>query len=99
MHVVLYIETKLLQVDIMIIHWYPLAIEIIYSRVFYEQNKYSTHAEKNALFQIKDKNILRMCKIYIIKIRNNEITQSIPCDACAKLLKKYGVKKIYTDLN
>jgi cytidine deaminase len=62
--------------------------------VFYEANKYSTHAEKSAIQQIKNKSILKYCKVYIIKIKNNEIEQAQPCAMCCKLLKKYGVKKI-----
>jgi uncharacterized LabA/DUF88 family protein len=36
----------------------------------YETNKYSIHAEKDAIQKIKDKSILRDCKIYIIRIKN-----------------------------
>lgn len=66
------------------------------SRVFYEAYKYSVHAEKDAIMKIKDKNILKKCKIYIIKIKNNEIENAIPCPMCCNLLKKYGIKKIWT---
>ncbi len=70
------------------------------SSVFYEPNKYSTHAEKDAIQKVKNKNILKDCKIYIIKLKytddgTEEIKQAIPCDMCTKLLKKYGVTKIY----
>jgi deoxycytidylate deaminase len=63
-------------------------------RVFYELNKYSIHAENEAIRKIKNKSILKECKIYIGKINDGEITQAYPCDMCNKLLKKYGVKKI-----
>lgn len=63
-------------------------------RVFYELNKYSIHAENDAIRKIKNKNILKDCKIYIGKINGGVIIQAIPCDMCNKLLKKYGVKKI-----
>ena len=69
-----------------------LVLKII--RVFYELNKYSIHAENEAIRKIKNKNILKECKIYIGKINGGEITQGFPCDMCNKLLKKYGVKKM-----
>lgn len=62
--------------------------------VFYEPNKYSVHAENEAIRKIKNKNILKHCKIFIGKITDGEITQALPCEMCNKLLKKYGVKKI-----
>jgi cytidine deaminase len=64
-------------------------------RVFYESYKFSTHAEKDAIKKVKDKNILKKCKIYIIKIKNDNVEQAIPCEMCNKLLKKYGINKIY----
>ena len=64
--------------------------------VFYEANKYSTHAEKNAISKIKNKHILRECKVYIIKIKNNEINHAVPCEMCSQLLKKYKITKIFT---
>jgi cytidine deaminase len=45
--------------------------------------------------KIKDKNILKKCKIYIIKIKNNQIENATPCQMCNDLLKKYEVKKIW----
>ncbi len=44
--------------------------------------------------KVKNKNILPFCKFYIIKIKNNQIQQALPCDMCKKLLLKYGVTKI-----
>jgi deoxycytidylate deaminase len=58
----------------------------------YKQNKYSIHAEKDAIMKIKDKTILKDCKIYIIRINNDlNIIQGIPCDMCNKLLNKYNL--------
>jgi tRNA(Arg) A34 adenosine deaminase TadA len=62
--------------------------------VFYEPNKYSTHAEKDAIRKIKNKSILKKCKIYIIKVKNNEVVQATPCQMCCGLLKKYNITKI-----
>ena len=61
----------------------------------YQHNKYSIHAEKDAIMKIKDKNILKDCKIYIIRINNDmNIHQGIPCEMCNKLLNKYNIYKI-----
>ena len=61
----------------------------------YETNKYSIHAEKDAIMKVKDKNILKYCKIYIVKIKNDKLEQGIPCPMCYNLLKKYNINKIY----
>jgi cytidine deaminase len=60
-----------------------------WSTDIYECNKYSIHAEKHAIMKIKNKNILKYCKIYIIKIKNNDIEDGIPCPMCYHLLNKY----------
>lgn len=62
--------------------------------VFYEPNKYSVHAEKDAIQKIKNKNILKKCKIFIGKITDDKISIATPCDMCCNLLKKYCVEKI-----
>jgi deoxycytidylate deaminase len=71
----------------------PLSTNCIDSN--YESNKHSIHAEKDAIRKIKNKNMLQYCKIYIIKLKNNEIEQGIPCPMCYDLLKKYNITKIY----
>jgi cytidine deaminase len=63
-------------------------------RVFYEAKKYSVHAEKSAIMKVKNKHILKFCKIYIIKIKNNCIEHANPCEMCSKLLTKYGLQKV-----
>ena len=45
--------------------------------------------------KVKNKHILSKSKIYIIKIKQNQIEQAIPCKMCENLLTKYGVTKIY----
>lgn len=64
--------------------------------VFYEPYKYSIHAEKNAILSVKNKNMLKHCKIYIIKLSADKIEIGIPCHVCEKLLDKYGPKICYT---
>ncbi len=61
----------------------------IKSLVFYEPYKHSIHAELSAIMSVKNKNLLRYCKIYVVKITNGEIRGAIPCHKCEKLLIKY----------
>ena len=63
-------------------------------RVFYEANKYSIHAEKDAIMKIKNKNILNKCNIYIGKIKNNKLELATPCNVCKNLLFKYNISKV-----
>ena len=66
----------------------------------YELNKYSIHAEKDAISKIKNKNILKYCKIYVIRIKNiNELEHGYPCNMCIDLLKKYGLTLKYIKIN
>jgi len=67
---------------------------VIMIRIFYEANKYSIHAEKDAIMKIKNKNILPYCNIYIGKIKNNKLELAMPCAVCTSLLSKYKIKKI-----
>ena len=53
---------------------------------------HSIHAERSAIMSVKNKNLLRYCKIYVVKINNNgEITGAIPCINCEKLLCKHKI--------
>ena len=63
--------------------------------IIYECNKHSIHAEKDAIMKIKNKTILKNCKIYIIKIKDNYIEKGIPCPMCYNLLHKYNIYKIF----
>jgi len=60
--------------------------------VFYELNKFSTHAEKDAFKKVK--NIKDVCIILIVKVVNNILVQAHPCDMCKKLLLKKGFDKM-----
>jgi deoxycytidylate deaminase len=71
----------------------------------YIPNKYSIHAEKDAILKIKDKSVLKNCKIYVIRLKNPRsksiITENgVMCDMCNHLIKKYGLifKQIKIDL-
>ena len=61
----------------------------------YECNKFSIHAEKDAIQKIKNKNILQYCKIYIVKMKDGKLEKGIPCPMCYNLLNKYKINKIY----
>lgn len=73
-------------------------IEKGYSRNQLDDERYSYHAERNAILSIKNHRIiLNKCKIYIIRIdKMDNIHPAIPCELCCKFLKRNGVKGIYT---
>lgn len=69
-------------------------------------NKFSVHAEREAIMNINNMNIIRdkrklkRCRIVITKITNGEISETIPCLMCQKLLHKYGLgNNVYTIKN
>ena len=63
--------------------------------VFYVPNRYTIHAEKDAIRKIGNKNILPECKIYIGRIINNKIQNAGPCQMCSNLIQKYDGNKIW----
>jgi cytidine deaminase len=91
----LFIVIKLFHVDLIII----LNLIIILHSVFYEPYKYSIHAEKSAIMNIKNKKILNKCKMVIIKITKGKITTCGPCKMCKELLNKYKITNINTMSN
>ncbi len=64
---------------------------IVAVSVFYEPYKYGTHAEKNAIMNVKNKKILHKCKMIIVKIYNGNIITCDPCPMCKKLMDKYKI--------
>ena len=64
--------------------------------VFYEAYKYSTHAEKQAIMSVRNKNLLSESKIIIVRLNNGNIVQAKPCEMCQNLLNKYKLSKICT---
>lgn len=62
------------------------------SSVFYESNKFSIHAEKDAIKGVKNKSDMAM--ILIVKLVDNKLVQAFPCDMCTKLLLKHGFNKM-----
>lgn len=71
-------------------------IMVIYVSVFYVANKYSVHAEKDAIMKFKNKNNLKYAKIIIVKLINNKLCPAKPCKMCMKLLEKYNMFRIYS---
>lgn len=75
-----------------------------YSNDIYISNLYSIHAEQDAIQKIKNKAILKYCKIFIIRLKNSNeiinnfdinplhIEQGIPCHMCNNLINKYNLK-------
>ena len=66
------------------------------NRFNYSYNKkYTIHAEENAISKIKNKTILKNCKMYLIKKTiSNKIIDCNPCLNCFKILNKYKLNKI-----
>lgn len=57
-----------------------------------DDERKSYHAERNALINVKDKRILKRCRIYILRIdRYGNPYKGIPCDACYKFLLRKGI--------
>ncbi len=69
------------------------------SIVFYEVYKHSIHAEKKAIMSVKDKTMLANSKLIVIKITNNKVSFTTPCDMCQRLLNKYKIPKICSMYN
>lgn len=63
---------------------------------FYEVYKYSNHAERNAIMNVRNKNLLPSSKIVIVRLNDGKIVQAKPCKMCQNLLNKYKVSKICT---
>jgi len=81
-----------LELDIIIL----VLIQQIPHGVFYEVYKHGTHAEKNAIMNVKNKNLLPESKIVIVRLNDGKIVQAKPCEMCKNLLNKYKVSKICT---
>ena len=65
----------------------------------FEVNKYSIHAEKDAIMSVKNKSLLPESRIIIIKIKNGKINVTGPCEMCQKLLNKYKISRVCTVFN
>lgn len=56
----------------------------------------STHSEMDAVLQAREKTDLRGCKIYVVRIKENDIFGlAKPCEICEHVLFNYGIKKAY----
>lgn len=64
--------------------------------VFYEAYKHSIHAERNAIMNVKNKNLLPFSKIVIVRLKDGMVVQAQPCEMCQNLLSKYKVSKVCT---
>lgn len=66
------------------------------TQYLYETYKYSIHAERNAIMNVKDKTILQSSKIIIVRLLDGNIVQAKPCEMCKNLLDKYKLCRICT---
>lgn len=65
--------------------------------VFYVANKYSIHAEQSCINKVKNKNILRHCKLILVCVSNIGILKECkPCHMCWHIVNKYKIKKVIT---
>lgn len=56
----------------------------------------STHAEMDAVLNIRDKVDLRSCKIFVARLRiDDSIGMARPCRICQAVLFSYGIRKAY----
>ena len=63
-------------------------------------NKYSVHAELDAIHKVKNKyKVLPHCELYVVRIsnlsNNTELKCSKPCEMCSNIIKKYNIKEVY----
>jgi tRNA(Arg) A34 adenosine deaminase TadA len=65
------------------------------SRVFYEANKYSIHAEQACINKCKNKNKLRECTLILVRLnKKGDPVDCKPCTMCQGIINKYGVRKV-----
>lgn len=69
-----------------------IPIQQIQNSVFYEPYKYGIHAEKCAIMNVKNKNLLASSKIVIVRLKDGKIVKAKPCEMCRNLLNKYKLK-------
>lgn len=56
----------------------------------------TTHSEMDAVLQARDKTDLTGCKIYVVRLKDNDIFGlAKPCEICEHVLFNYGIKKAY----
>ena len=68
-------------------------------------SKYTIHAEKNVIKQIRNLHLLDGCDLFIMKIHQHKLTKELtfchssPCHSCQvfieKCQKEYGLKNVY----
>lgn len=61
------------------------------------RNKYdSIHAERSAIFNVKDWTKLKGTSILVIRVcRSGVLSMSYPCEMCMENLKYVGIKEVY----
>lgn len=65
----------------------------------------STHAEMDAVAQVRSKTDLTGCKMYVARIRpvgnlaGENLGMARPCEICQKVLWAYGIRRAYYTIN
>ena len=56
----------------------------------------TAHAEVMAILKVKNKRILKNCTMFVFRERSNgEISSSMPCPSCFRILKSFGISHIF----
>ena len=56
--------------------------------------KYSIHAEESAILKLKCKPIDNL-HMYVVRVRDNEVMLSQPCEKCKAFINSLNINKIY----
>ena len=65
---------------------------LILKNVPYVPYKYTIHAEQDCINKCP-KSLISKCSMVLVKVTKNDIVK--PCEKCAKLIKKYKIKRVY----
>ena len=60
------------------------------------KQQYSIHAEVDAIYNAKKiQSNLEDCTLFVVRISNDKLAKSIPCENCQKCILEHRIGKIY----
>lgn len=60
------------------------------------QSDQSIHAEVAAILKVKNKRVLKHCKLFIYRERQDgSLSISRPCEICLRIIKSFGISHVY----
>ena len=65
-------------------------------KIFSSGDEEMSKSERNAIMNVKDKNMLSSSKIVIVRLNDGNIVPAKPCEMCKRLLNKYKLGKVCT---